>query len=163
MNLNFEKDLRIARLEQQIKLLTGNDATSNSAYEVCDNRYAKFSTDFTEGELRTLRSMSYDSDSDRKFTRTTLEYLYRGDPSIRHKSLFGCNAKRKTMKTGIVKETSAKMPLSPKKVHILRDLHSERLTAAKLTESELTLRMNTTYVNQLIATGLSNVQRKNVQ
>lgn len=163
MNLNFEKDLKISRLEQQIKLLTENNATSNSAYEVCDNRYAKFSMDFTAGELRTLRSMSYNSESDRKFTRTALEFLYRSDPSIRHKSLFGCNAKRKISKTGTVKETSAKMPLSPEKVQILRDLHSERITAARLNESELTLRMNTTYVNQLIATGLSNMQRKNVQ
>lgn len=132
------------------------------ANEMCDIKFAKFSMDFNSCVLKTLRSMQNDSGSDRKFIRIALESFYPGELllQLKQKSLFGCNSKNVVTKSGIVKETAEKQPLTPKKVKVLRSLYSERIAAAELNEFEMALRMRKTYFNQLIATALSNLQRK---
>lgn len=156
--------MKIARLEQENKLLKENsDAGTNIvANEMRDIKFANFSMDFKSCVLKTLRSMQNDSGTDRKFIRVALESFYPGELllQLKQKSLFGCKPKKIVTKTGIIKETTEKIPLTPKKVKVLRNLFSERIAAAELNDFEMSLRMRTTYFNQLIATALSNLQRK---
>lgn len=141
----------------------GDGETTTDVNEICADQFAKFSMHFNSGELKTLRSITNDSSSDRKFIRIALESLYKDGVPLQQKSLFGCKSKRILTKSGAVIETTEKEPLTPKKVKILSDLHSERIAEAKVSESEMALRLKSTYFNQLIATALSNIQRRTVK
>lgn len=163
INLNFEKDLEIARLKKEIESLKKNGSDQPIATEIQTNevQFATFSSIFSSCELKTLRSINGDSKADRPFIRHVLMFLYQEFSmlQLQQKSLFGCKPKSVVTKTGIVKETIEKTPLTPSKVKIIRELYTERITAADVSESEKTLRLKDSHFNQLIATALSNLQR----
>lgn len=151
--------MKIARLEREVELLKTSD--HNAILGMPKEKFSKFSKQFDTGTLKTLRTMPNDSQYDRSFIRTALEFLYLEKLHLQNKSLFGGKPKTVITKSGIAKVFTEKMPLTPEKVDLLSDIYYERITSANLSESELTHRTKASYRNQLIATGLSNIQRKN--
>lgn len=168
--MNFNKDLKIARLQREIQSLKDDcivaefvgTSIENDANENGGNKFAKFSDKLSPSELKTLRNIENDSSSDRPFIRTVLLFLYPHESlqQLQQKSLFGCDPKKFLTKSGVVKRTTRKLPLTPEKVGIMKKLFSERIAAANLTECELVLRTKPSYFNQLVATALSNLHRK---
>lgn len=150
--------MKIARLEREIELLKAGD--HRAVLGMPKENFWKFSKQFDAGTLKTLRTMPNDFKYDRSFIRTALEFLYPDKLHLQNKSLFGGTPKTVITKSGTVKVFTEKMPLTPEKVDLLSEIHYERITSADLSELELSHRTKASYRNQLIATGLSNIQRK---
>lgn len=159
--MNFEKDLQLKRLHLEIESLKkgGHEENLVGAKALNGAKFSDFSNVFDSDTLKKLRSTPNDSSSDRTFIRTVLESLYPNAESVKNKSLFGCPSKTVRTKLGEVKATTEKLPLTPEKVDVLHKIYSERMKAAELSETEHILRTNRTYINQLIATGISNYTR----
>lgn len=165
LGINFQKDLKIQRLEQELNLLKNgeiNPTESSEDLQRADGTFDSFSEYFTTGELRDLRKMQNESRHDATFVRTALLYLYKDNPSLlQYKSVRGSKTKLMKKKDGTVVKTEPKEPLSPKKLDILKSIYRERIFGATSDEVELTVRNNSTHFNQLIATSLSNIRRGN--
>lgn len=163
LGINFQKDLKIQRLEQELNLLKNgeiNPTESTEEPQRTDGTFDSFSEYFTSSELRDLRKMQSESRHDATFVRTALLYLYRDNPALlQYKSVRGSKTKLMKKKDGTVVKTEPKEPLSPKKLDILKNIYRERIFGATSDEVELTVRNNSTHFNQLIATSLSNIRR----
>lgn len=155
--MNFEKDLQLERLHRENESLKAEKKNFVGAKP--EAKFSDFSNEFEPDTLKKLRSLRNDPSSDRTFIRMVLESLYPNAVSVENKSLFGCPSKTVRTKSGEMKVTTEKLPLTPEKVDVLHKIYSERMKAAELGEAEYIQRTNRTYVNQLIATGLSNYTR----
>lgn len=169
LGINLEKDLKIQRLQEELKLLKKCEDISSPNTKTIDNiriprntKFESFTEYFEPDDFKSLQNVHNESRYDATFVRTALLYLHKDEQSsLQNKSMFGCAAKSITRKDGTITHLEAKEPLSPKKLDILKSMYSERISAATSDEVDFTVRNSKPHFNQLVSTALSNIVRAN--
>lgn len=168
LKINLEKDLKIERQNKEILLLKRNGCscpcpTSTSHAEDTQSiQFLSFTQYFTSEELTVLRSIDNDPRHDTTFIRNVLSFLYKDDlKALQQKCLTGSEPKTLRKKNGETFQTIAKQPLTPKKVHILKSIHNERIKTVTKSEIDILRRTKERHINQMIAISLGNINRAN--
>lgn len=153
LKLNLSEDLKIERLKAELEALKSND-------DMPPQRDSKNINFLSLSDFETLRKISKEPRCDTTFIRCALEILYQDNLKILfQKSLHGTEAKTITRKSGKVIHTKPKMPLTPSKVAVLREMFKERVKNATTREFEIMERTIEVSINQMIATSLGNISR----
>lgn len=120
---------------------------------------------FTSSEIAVLQSMALDKKTDSTFVLKCLHFAYKNDLSaLLNKTLKGKPESMIISDDGDVAYMPAKDSLSPKKIKLIRELFMERINKCKLKPTENSERIKDSYMNKLIASGITNVgKRKNLQ
>lgn len=113
-----------------------------------------------DDEKLILRNIPGAIKDDAKFVRQGMEFLYKENmDKLVNRSVKGTKKRARTSK-GVTKQHSAKLPLTPEKISILRSLFIERITEKCAESTEFTKRNSDVYFNKLLNQFLTIQARK---
>lgn len=117
---------------------------------------------FTENEIKCLKCLPLDKNKDSTFILNCLQYAYKNNAaSIAMKTLKGTRGRYEVSDSGDLVEVKAgKDPLTPEKVHRIKQLFMDRVTKSKCMAVEFGERVKEIYFNRLIASAVKNISNK---
>lgn len=121
---SLRKDHNIRSLENK---LFGKGELQFFSTRHTDGDFQRFEKYFSENELRTLRSLSFEQSADSTFARNVLMYLYHGNETVISQKV-------------IIGRENSRDPISPQKYVILKEMFDERLDGIPLDEEVRNIR-----------------------
>lgn len=117
---------------------------------------------FIENEIKCLKCLPLDKNKDSTFILNCLQYAYKNDAaSVAMKSLKGTRGRYEVSDSGDLVEVKAgKDPLTPEKVHRIKQLFMDRVTKSKCMTVEFGERVKEIYFNRLVASAVKNISNK---